>query len=340
MADSSRAQLDALLNATDAQLAALLIPVAKALGIALTRAQDRRGGTIASQRLPMLRALLDDLIARVFGTEPAAQFDGAGKALTPIARLVGASTRAATRLALAPTVADIARRTQGDPQLQLALLSGRQGLTPPPGARVPRVDSSRTWVDPNGYTLSDRLWQNGQETRDAIDALLQYHIGQGADAVTTGKALENFLTPAGRVQATRTPYGTSGIAVPRRLARTESSRAYAVATQEGARRNPWVIGLQYRLSGNHPKQDQCDSYASADPHGMGTGIYRIGEIPLPPVHPNCRCVASPHIAPNSAAVVADLGRWTRGEDVPALRDLPGDGIDVETLVGTLTGIGK
>jgi hypothetical protein len=320
MADDRR-QLDELLAAVDARLSALLMPVARDLARLVRRAPKDASGTLSvAGRLGVTRWLTGALAA-LFGDSPA---DAEAKYASPgtVPHLLAASTRAAARLAVGPVVADVTRRLGARPDLLAA-------LTTPPGARKPIFDPARTWVDPNGYRLSDRIWQDGQDIRARIDALLDYHIARGTTGTAIASELEPFLTLEGAAQRTRTPYGRVGSHRSRTLARTEVSRAYNASAAEAARSNPFVRGIGYRRSSNHPEEDECDVRANADPDGLGRGNYLPGNFPAPPTHPNCRCYVV-SVQADDAAVTAKLRQWVNGG---------GDGLplDEAAIVASVTG---
>jgi hypothetical protein len=187
-------------------------------------------------------------------------------------------------------------------------------------------DTTRTWVDPNGYRLSDRLWKASARDRAAIDRILQRAVldGEGIREVT--QQLERYLTDGGRYGGpgtsrdgmTRTPpvnrrswlekltgrerpqfrvpfirrperpIGLGNYAA-RRLARTELSRAYNEAYRQSVARNPFAKGVRWNLSPSHPLIDICDEYAGADLYNLGSGVYPVNETPRMPAHPNCLC---------------------------------------------------
>lgn len=146
------------------------------------------------------------------------------------------------------------------------------------------------WVDPNGYRLSDRIWRTSIDVRSRIDRLLEYHISRGTSAVEIADLLEPFLTPGALRQRTMRPYGTEGSYAARRLARTEITAAAHHATVNASIANPFVNGVQWRLSGSHPKIDICDQYARGGPNG--DGIYPPEQVPGIP-HPHCLCSQLP-----------------------------------------------
>lgn len=157
---------------------------------------------------------------------------------------------------------------------------------------------TRTWVDPNGYRLSDRVWNARTATRTAIDREVRLSVARGDDAIQVARRLEPFLAP-GNAATTMTPGGRAGIgnAATRRLARTELSRAYNHAAVTSAAANPFVLGMRYHTSGVHKDTDSCDDYASQDVYDLGVGGYPVEAFPTPPQHPHCRCFGTSLVMP-------------------------------------------
>ena len=145
-------------------------------------------------------------------------------------------------------------------------------------------ESAHTWVDPNGYRLSDRIWNTSNTTRRKIDIFLDESIRKGVDATKMAKELETFLQP-GRTLRTRRPYGRDASFDAMRLSRTETTRAHAQAQEKSALANPFVDGLSVVLSGSHPKRDICDTAASLSPFPKDD----IPEQYKIPLHPHCLC---------------------------------------------------
>jgi len=332
MADT-RAPLDALLAAVDGQLTAALAPFVASL----VRQVRRSGaGSLGQSARGRITTLISEALTALFGGSPAAVFAADGTPLTPVARLLAAATRTATLVVVGPVIAEVQQRLTGQPDLLAALTGGR--ALPPGGQRpAPLFDPARTWITPDGYRLSDRLWLAGEDLRTRIDTLLDYHIGKGTTATVVADELEQFLTAEGAAQRTRRPYGQVGSHRARTLARTETSRAYNVATAQGAALNPFAVGVGYRLSGSHPKEDQCNGYATANPDGLGVGNYTPGNYPVPPVHPNCLCYTVTVLKQSSAAVIADLGRWARGGQVDGYDQLGSVPLEADSLMTWLTG---
>lgn len=176
-------------------------------------------------------------------------------------------------------------------------------------ARADAFDAARTWVDPNGYQLSDRVWLAGKTARGAIDRALVNAIATGESPLVTARKLERYLSPTwaprrdekGRLVAkqpkqivTRTPSAGAGSHAARRLARTEITRSHGQATIAAAKRNPFTKGIKWQLSASHGSEgsDTCDGYANRD-GGLGRGVYAPGRVPSYPQHPHERCTLVP-----------------------------------------------
>ena len=99
-------------------------------------------------------------------------------------------------------------------------------------------------------------------------------IEQGAAKVALDKAMQIASWEKSRYLSSR-------------IASTELSRAYSrdMAKRIKQDGNQYV---QVRPSGRHVS-DMCDVFIKSDPLGLGSGIYRKGEAPVPPYHPWCLC---------------------------------------------------
>lgn len=332
---AGRVQLDQLLAAVDAELAKMTRPMAQLLVSAIKRAADP-SGAIPGRRLASLSDLVWGVVSGVFGKAPIATIDAKGNPVAPYARLVVAGTRAATELAIQPALEEMTRTLAGRPDLLDALTGGR--ALPPGGTpKLPIFDTARTWVSPDGYQLSDRIWRVGGDIRTAIDTLLEVEITRGTSAVNIAQTLEQFLSPRGLASKTRTPYGSVGNYPARRLARTEVTRAFGAATVEAARLNPMTAGVRWSVSGSHPKSDECDIRASRDGYGLGAGVYPPRNVPMYPAHPMCKCVLSSVPVKDLNAVIEDLRRWVKGEQVAEFQDVGSVPLESKYLLDYLTG---
>ena len=156
-------------------------------------------------------------------------------------------------------------------------------------AAIDAFDDTRSWVDPNGYRLSDRVWRARDIDSGAIDQVLRNAIASGDGAVKPVKALSSFLSPT-------SPGGNYGA---RRIARTETTRAFGQEAMRSARANPFVVGMKWNKSSSHRGSDVCDKNAQSRSFQMlGPGEYWHEEIPPYPGHPLCKCFLTPVLDPD------------------------------------------
>jgi hypothetical protein len=172
-------------------------------------------------------------------------------------------------------------------------------------------DPLHRWVDPNGYRLSDRVWQGSVRTRMKIDAIVSEGIRNGDTALDIAARLERFLRPDRAPLRTKRPYGTDASFDAMRLARSEVGRAFSWSTLVAARANPYVASMNYNLSPAHPKIDICDDLASGSPYPLDAC-----PVPIESSHPHCLCYLTANVRP-LAEVNAELrAMMQRGENPP------------------------
>jgi hypothetical protein len=183
-------------------------------------------------------------------------------------------------------------------------------------------DDTRSWIDPNGHTLSDRIWRARRAVRDQIDRVLREAIANGTDALEVADILEQFLNPDyapvrnqfGRLIRNQKPVivsrapgrGGMGSFSARRLARTELTRAHGQATIMAGRANAFCKGIRWNLSPSHRDRDACDRIANADDYGLGRGVYPVDSVPPYPNHSHDLCNLSQETEDDIDAVLAQL----------------------------------
>lgn len=158
-------------------------------------------------------------------------------------------------------------------------------------------DPFHFWIDPRGYNLSQRIWNVngngvGQRTLADLNSYLDWNIRRGTSALTMSRELERFLRPQARLKQTDRPYGTTTSYHGMVLARSEIARAHAEATFMSARANPYVTGMEWKLSARHPKVDICDRLATLGMQGQRLKEpYPLDSAPqiVRDSHPQCLC---------------------------------------------------
>lgn len=77
----------------------------------------------------------------------------------------------------------------------------------------------------------------------------------------------------------------------KRIARTESARAYYEGQMARAKKDPDIFGFRWEMSTAHvhsASDCQCAAYSNLD-IGYGKGVYPKDKVPELPAHPNCMC---------------------------------------------------
>jgi hypothetical protein len=294
--------------------------VFRALAARLT-VYTRTFGPLTRETLPRFRLGVRRILAPIFGlTQTASQ---TAALFTTISGALAPAFDAPFRQVFTRLRSVVQRRDPGlwdmlDRKLLLGPDSDRMSLAyrllygpQVDKARLRRAlgfDPNRVWVKGDGtpYRLSDRVWATGRDVRRAIDDRIQLALRNGEDALSLAKDLDRYVNPDyapvkylkdGRIvrrNMTLAPdRGGWGGTRSRALARTEISRAHAQATVEAAKDTLGVTGLQYSLSGRHPRTDRCDDLARADNYGLGNGVYPVDQAPRTPQHPQCLCLLSP-----------------------------------------------
>lgn len=172
-----------------------------------------------------------------------------------------------------------------------------------------------------GLFLSDRIWQQGEKFRNTMRDIIQEAVATGQDAVKTARMLQQYVRQGAMTLARdypnmmkrmggRIPGNISYEAL--RLARTETSAAFGEGTVAAAQVAPSYQGMKWVLSNTHPIADICDTLADHD-EGLGRGVFKPGEEPPYPAHPNCLCALVPiHEGPER--FVERLKRWQEDPD--------------------------
>ena len=183
------------------------------------------------------------------------------------------------------------------------------------------VQPLTTWQDARGFTLSNRIWMQGQHYRNAIDRTIQRGIREGWSADRMAKELRQYVKPeyapvrytkGGRVYRVGSTYSPNAASSARRLARTEITRVHGDGAKERARDVPGLKGIRWRLSLSHPRPDQCDIHASDLSHNLGLGVYPVDEVPPYPDHPQC---VLPDANVSLTTAISGMKRWYDGDVV-------------------------
>ena len=144
-------------------------------------------------------------------------------------------------------------------------------------------EAPHTWVDPNGYTLSERIWNTDQASREKLHLYMQDAIRAGKSSAQIASEVTKFLKPGQYLPTTNKPYGTNLSYNAMRLGRTEISAAYHQTNMAAARANPFVQQYQPVRTRYASPCMVCDSKVEDGPYPITTDEGR------PPFHPHCLC---------------------------------------------------
>lgn len=304
MAISYRSQHLRVMRNNERQMTALFAGLSRYATSQIVRAADAEGNIPRSATYDLQRDIGERVMRTFLGYNRKGELaayemlqDGTVLPLSSYMRILWGNITDAMRIQVEQQAAMMEKRLPADIKLMLRTGGVREQtsvFTPNPLAGY---DPPHLWVDPNGYTLSERIWSTAGTTRRKIDAMLEDAIARGRGSLKLSRDLERFLLPNRGLVRTGKPYGTDASYDAMRLARTEISRAAAQAHEVAARANPFVSGLRWKLSPQHPCCDICDNYADKE--------YSFDDWPRQPAHPHCMCYAENVIAEDGAAVLAE-----------------------------------
>lgn len=131
----------------------------------------------------------------------------------------------------------------------------------------------------NDIKLAPSVYKNRQLANGKIDQIINSGIALNKSAKEIADSVAKFIKPS-------VPGGQSYAAM--RLGRTELNNAFHQTSVRGARRQPWIEGIKWNLSGSHPTADICNDYAEKDHDDLGPGVFKPNNCPGKP-HPQCLC---------------------------------------------------
>lgn len=126
------------------------------------------------------------------------------------------------------------------------------------------------------YDLSKNVYNAEKLSNRQVQNVIVNLIGRGASWSELAKEIRQFINPNVRG-------GVSYAA--KRLGRTELNNAFHAGAVIEARNSPFIIAMEWHLSGSHKVPDECNQYAD---HGE----YKPENVPGKP-HPQCLCYVTP-----------------------------------------------
>jgi hypothetical protein len=125
------------------------------------------------------------------------------------------------------------------------------------------------------YDLSKQVYKTEKLANKQVQNVIVNLIGRGASWKELSDAVRGMINP-------RTPGGVSYAA--KRLGRTELNNAFHAGAIVEARNSPFIIGMEWHLSGSHPRPDKCNDYEGQ--------TWKPENVPGKP-HPQCLCYVTP-----------------------------------------------
>lgn len=188
----------------------------------------------------------------------------------------------------------------------------------------------------DGRTLSARVWSITEQFKEELELALDIGLGEGKSAAELSRDVRKYLNQPDKLfRRVRDKHGVlrlskaakayhPGQGIYRssyknalRLASTEINIAYRTSDYERWLKLPFVVGIEIRLSKNHPVYDVCDELK---------GIYPK-DFKFVGWHPHCRCFAVA-VLPTQDEFLEYQNRKIAGEDVSGfkfdgvVKDLP------------------
>lgn len=149
-----------------------------------------------------------------------------------------------------------------------------------------------------GLQLSKRVWNLEPAIRAQIEQTVQLGILEGKSAIEIASSLKTYLKRpdmlfyrvrdekgklhlSRRAKAYHPGQGVyrSSIKNAKRLALNEINKSYRVAQWEQMQQLDFIVGMEIRLSNNHPVPDMCDELAGIYPKNFKWSGWHVG----------CRC---------------------------------------------------
>lgn len=251
---------------TDRQILKVLRAALRDIDIML-RALQAASGIGAAVRVEQMLLVKQALLARMaqiyrdLGDIISAQRLEAGAASVDLgSRVTGTLMQSAGRAELTPLIRDGVMR----------------GMTQTIDVLTTRMMQSR-------FDLSQRIYRSEQWMAGRVERLINSALARGLSAKEFAKEARGLFNPD-------VPGGVRYAAM--RLARTEINNSFHAISVNQINEAPWMAGMEWNLSGSHPKADECDQLANEDRFDMGPGVFPPNEVPRKP-HPQCFCYVTP-----------------------------------------------
>jgi hypothetical protein len=140
--------------------------------------------------------------------------------------------------------------------------------------------------------LSERVYKTQALSKRWVSDRVTQLIAQKTSARGIAKEVSRFIRPD-------VPGGVSYAA--QRLGRTELQNAFHATAVQGYADSPFIVHVEWNLSGSHPRPDLCNDYAERK--------YDPEQVPSKP-HPQCLCYITPEtLSPDNFLLQLKSGRF-------------------------------
>jgi hypothetical protein len=201
------------------------------------------------------------------------------------------------------------------PKSRMQISTRRESLKRRPPTAPKNTVAARFETRFKDRQLSARVWKLAKTYKKALSTTIKKGLEDGTGSKQLAKDLiRNLRNPEGKINPGQGVYKS-----PRknaeRLTRTEINMAYEYEDYNRWQQLWFVVGIEIRLSAQHPKYDICDSLI---------GIYPKDFL-FCGWHPHCLCIAVPILAPQDvrdAMMDYDLGLTNKRPDVDYIQVIP------------------
>lgn len=165
-------------------------------------------------------------------------------------------------------------------------------------------------------SLSERIWNYSEKNVKDVQNILLKGMIQKKPIKEICNDLKSYSSGGdSRVSAVNRAYGKMN-ANALRLVRTSLNHSFVETMKDENRKNPFVEGYKWELSGSHSDRvsggfDICDEYAQHN-EGLGEGVFAKNNVPY--AHCNCMCVQVPYIPKSLEQIGKEINSWIKGEE--------------------------
>lgn len=177
----------------------------------------------------------------------------------------------------------------------------------------------------DGLSLSDRVWKYANESAQKIQNQIALNLRLGNSALNTARQIQEANEQIVRIpkylQKQIDLLDNKNLASnlidsyvkktlhynAMRVARTEINNAWKGSYKEKMDQLDFVENVKWNLSRSHKDPCVCETYASQDLYGLGSGVYPKNAVPHNGLsaHPNCLC--------NVTMILSPVGKWIKSQ---------------------------